>query len=168
MSKSPITTVKEKFGDKASLIAALTPLTDEALWLPRVNASKGLARASNAKLLHLHAVLSEVKHRFGSRAKLIDAICDAEKRSKDEGFKSRLAAYPAPRLLDLYRASARRHGIKIEPMPKSATAAGESKAKAAAPKAKAAAKAAPKGETKAPASKKAAAAAPKAKAAPKK
>lgn len=100
MAKSPIAIVKEKFGDKAKLVAAVTAFTTDDLWLARTNAEKGLARVSNAKLLRLHATFTTVKEKFGTRAKLIDAILDAEKRTKDDGYKARLAGYPVPRLYD--------------------------------------------------------------------
>jgi hypothetical protein len=110
MQKSPAAIVKEKFGDKAKLVAALKPFTEDDSWLPRVNAKKGLERVSNAKLLRLHELLSEVKEKFGGRLKLVDAVCELEKRTKDEGYKRRLLAYPVPRLYDHYRAAAKRHG----------------------------------------------------------
>jgi hypothetical protein len=138
MSKSPAVMVKEQFGDKAKLVAALGPLTKDDLWIDRVSEGKGLARVSNAKLLHLFGVLSAVKEKFGTRAKLIDAICEVEKRSKDEGFKTRLSAYPVPRLYDYYRAAAKRAGIATAaPKPKKAPGAPKTAAapKAAAPKA---------------------------------
>lgn len=135
--KSPLATLKDKFGDKAKLVAELEKLTkDEGLWVSRLNSSKGLAHVSNAKLLKLHATFAAVKEKFGTRAKMIDAICELEKR-KDEGFKTRLGAYPVPRLWDMYKSSAKRNG-----------AAAKSEAKKAAPKKAAAA---PK---KAPAAKK--------------
>ena len=90
MSKSPATTVKEQFGDKAKLVAALGPFTNDDLWVGRLNETKGLARVSNAKLLKLFNVLSVVKDKFGNRFKLVDAICEIEKRTKDEGYKKRL------------------------------------------------------------------------------
>jgi hypothetical protein len=118
MSKSPTAVVKEKFGEKAKLVAALAPFTgDEGLWVKRVNETKGLERVSSAKLLRLYRVFSAVKEKFGSRSKLVDAICELEKRSKDEGYKSRLGAYAVPRLYDLYVATARRAGVKVAPLP---------------------------------------------------
>jgi len=108
MSKSPAAVVKEKFGDKAKLVAALDKFVSGDLWIKRVNEAKGLGRVSNAKLLRLVQVLTEVKDKFGTRAKLVDAICELEKRPKDEGFKVRLAGYPIPRLYDAYRAASRR------------------------------------------------------------
>jgi hypothetical protein len=115
MSKSPAAIVKQQFGEKAKLVAALGPLTNDDLWVSRTNETKGLARVSNAKLLRLFSVLSAVKEKFGTRAKLVDTICEIEKRSKDEGFKTRLLAYPAPRLYDAYRSAAKRAGIRVEP-----------------------------------------------------
>lgn len=107
--KSPLATVKDKFGDKAKLVAALETFTkNEDLWVSRLNESKGLAHVSNAKLVKLHATFTAVKEKFGTRAKLIDAICELEKRAKDEGFKTRLTAYPVPRLWDMYKASEKR------------------------------------------------------------
>jgi hypothetical protein len=147
MSKSPAAIVKEKFGDKAKLVAALGPFTNDDLWVKRVNESKGLERVSSAKLLHLFEVFTAVKEKFGTRGKLVDTICELEKRSKDDGYKQRLLGYPVPRLYDAYRAAARRSG-KAAPKDKSAAVAkaapkaapAKSTKKAEAPKAKPAAK----------------------------
>src|SRR5262245_54539249 len=173
MNKSPAAIVKEHFGDKAKLVAALGPLTNDDLWVPRVNETKGLARVPNAKLLRLFTVLSAVKEKFGSRFKLVDAICEIEKRTKDEGYKKRLLDYPVPRLYDLYRSAARRAGIAVEALaplgakvPAKAGSADAPKAKPA--KAEASAKAAAKPSAKAPAKKGAAKPAAKAKAGAKK
>ncbi len=110
--KSPLATVKEKFGDKAKLVEAVKALTTEELWLGRTSADRGndrgLEHVSNAKLLRLHAVFSEVKEKFGSRAKLIDEVLSAENRSKDAGYRKRLEAYPVPRLYDLFKSTKKR------------------------------------------------------------
>lgn len=107
--KSPLTTLKDKFGDKAKLVAELEKLTkDEDLWVNRVNKNKGLAHVSNAKLLKLQTTFAAVKEKFGTRAKLIDAIAEIEKRAKDDGYKTRLGNYPVPRLWDMYRSAEKR------------------------------------------------------------
>src|SRR3954469_20621127 len=111
MNKSPSAIVKEKFGDKAKLVAALGPFTNDDLWVKRVNEGKGLGRVSSAKLLRLFTVFTTVKEKFGSRVKLVDAISELDKRTKDEGYKKRLLEYPVPRLYDLYRVAARRAGV---------------------------------------------------------
>ncbi|MCC6556273.1 MAG: hypothetical protein IT372_25210 [Polyangiaceae bacterium] len=111
-SKSPLAIVKERFGDKAKLVEAVKGLATEELWLGRVSSdrgtTKGLEHVSNAKLLRLHAIFSEVKEKFGTRAKLIDAIIAAESRGKDQGYRKRLEAHPVPRLFDHYRAASKR------------------------------------------------------------
>ncbi len=107
--KSPLAAIKDKFENKAKLVAELEKITkDEDLWVSRLNSNKGLAHVSNAKLLKLHATFAAVKEKFGTRAKMIDAIAETEKRAKDEGYKTRLGAYPVPRLWDMYKAVAKR------------------------------------------------------------
>jgi hypothetical protein len=108
MSKSPLQTVKDRFGKKADLIAAVQKLMTDDLWLDRVNTDKGLDSVSNQKLVHLHDVLSEVKKEYGSRAKLIDAIATAEGRAKDAELKQGLTRYTTPRLLEICRGAQKR------------------------------------------------------------
>ena len=99
---SPAGLVKGQFENKGKLVSAVQALATSALWLDRVSADKGLAKISNAKLLRLHTALSRAKEQFGSRDKLIGAVLSLGKRTGDEGYKSRLAGYPLPRLLDLH------------------------------------------------------------------
>lgn len=136
-TKSPLARVKEGFGDKAKLVEAIEKLTGDDLWVSRTNASKGLAHVSNAKLLRLHATFKEVKEKFGTREKLIDAILELEKRTKDAGYRQRLAAWPVPRLYDVFRSTTKRHAAGAAPAAKPAKKA------AAAPKAAATAEAKP-------------------------
>jgi len=99
--------VKERFGSKEDLVKAVEALATDDLFIDRVSEDKGLERVSNRKLLHLHAVLTEVKESFGSRAALIDAICESEQR-KDAGYRERFVRWPTPRLLDWYKGAKRR------------------------------------------------------------
>ncbi len=141
--KNPQSVVKDKFGDKQKLVAAVEKFAEGDLWVARTNKDKGLAHVSNAKLLRLHATFTTVKEKFGTRDKLIGAILDLEKRTKDEGYKGRISAYPVPRLWDMYRSLEKRSaGSKKAAAPKKEAAP----KKAAAPKKEAAAKkpAAPK------------------------
>lgn len=110
MKKSPLTIVKERFGDdakaaKEKLIEEIRAFGDD-LWLDR-EVAKGLKHAPNKKLLHLHEVLTTVKKDFGSRAGLIEAIMKLENRSKDEDYKTHLGRHSLPRLLDHHGASAK-------------------------------------------------------------
>jgi len=148
---SPFAIVKEKFGDKAKLVAELEKFTKDELWVSRENKAKGLAHVSNAKLLRLYDTFTTVKERFGTRAKLVDAILELEKRAKDDGYKSRLLKYPVPRLWDMFKSTQKRLTGKTEASasksnggaakPKAAKKSPESAgAKAAAPAKKAPAK----------------------------
>jgi hypothetical protein len=123
-ANSPLARVKDQFGDKEKLVASLEKLTSDDLWVSRTNQSKGLAHVSNAKLLRLHAVFTEVKAKFGTREKLIDAILELEKRSKDAGLRQKLLAWPVPRLFDAYRSAARRAGVAAKPATPKAKAPG--------------------------------------------
>jgi hypothetical protein len=107
-SKTPLALMKENFGEKGKLVEAVEKLSGDELWVARTSANKGLAHVSNAKLLRLHATFSEVKTKFGTREKLIDAILELEKRSKDAGYRQRLLAWPVPRLYDVYKSTAKR------------------------------------------------------------
>lgn len=108
MAKTPLTLVKERFGDKQKLVSAVEKLATKDLWLDRVNADRGLGMISNAKLLRLHAALEDAQKRFGTRGKLVSAIQELEKRAKDDGYKTRLEKYPLPRLIDLHDSIAKR------------------------------------------------------------
>lgn len=139
MNTTPLALVNERFGSKEKLVAAVEKLATKDLWLDRVNEDKGLARVSNAKLLRLHDALEDAKKRFGSRDKLVDALCELENRKKDEGYKQRLSGYPLPRLLDLHAAAERR---SKKPATKASAKKNEKKKPARSKKAQAKARAA--------------------------
>ncbi len=125
MSKNshPHSSVKDTFGDKSKLVSELESFTkDEDLWVNRMNASKGLAHVSNSKLLKLHKTFTAVKEKFGTRVKLIAAIAELEKRAKDEGYKTRLAGFPVPRLWDLFQSATKRNAPKKEKVARKAAA----------------------------------------------
>jgi hypothetical protein len=109
--KSPLAIVKEKFGDKDKLVEAVKAFITDDLWVKRTSQDRGKDRGidyvSNAKLIKLHTTFSEVKEKFGTRAKLIEGILEVEKRTKDAGYQKRLETFPVPRLYDLYKAAKR-------------------------------------------------------------
>ena len=142
-SKTPLALMKDKFGDKAKLVEAVEKLTGEELWVARTNKSKGLGHVSNAKLLRLHGIFTEVKGKFGTREKLIDAILELEKRTKDAGYRQRLLEWPVPRLYDTYKSTAKR-ATASKPAAAKPAVAKKTAAAAAPPAAKPAKKAAKK------------------------
>ena len=126
-TSNPLAVVKDKFGDKAKLVAAVETFTSDDMWVARTNKDKGLAHVSNAKLLRLHAIFTEVKEKFGTREKLIDAILELLKRGKDAGYRQHLAAWPVPRLYDAYKSTAKRIAASSKAPTKAKAAAKPSK-----------------------------------------
>jgi hypothetical protein len=109
MSKSPLSIVKERFGDdpkkaKEKLVAAVKKVAGKDLWLDRLNDEKGLEHVSNGKLLHLEQVFEAVSKEVGSRDKLIGEIAKLQGRSKDEDYKARLGEESTPSLWDRFQA----------------------------------------------------------------
>jgi hypothetical protein len=108
MSKSPAQIVKEKFGEKSKLVEAVQKFVGKDLWVAPENEGKGLAHVSNAKLLRLLETFNAVSEKFGTRAKLVAAVLEAEGRGKDAGYQSKLETWPVPRLFDRYKAMSKR------------------------------------------------------------
>jgi hypothetical protein len=130
MKKSPVTVVKERFESKEKLVEAVQKLATADLWVERLNAEKGLAKVSNQKLVKLHDALTDAKKRFGSRDKLISAILELKKRTKDASYSAGLKKFALPQLLDLH-ASVERASKRV-----AAKAAAPAKAAKKAPAAK--------------------------------
>ena len=103
---TPLSTVKDRFGSKEKLVEAIEKLGTD-LWIDRLSntrgGDKGLKHVSNAKLLRLHGIFEQVKEKFGSRDKLIDAVLEQRNSLKDGDYRKRLEAYPVPRLFDMYK-----------------------------------------------------------------
>jgi len=109
MSKSPLSIVKERFGDdpkkaKEKLVAAVKKAAGKDLWLDRLNEEKGLEHVSNAKLLHLEQLFQTIGKEVGSRDELIGEIAKLKGRPKDDDFKARLTEESTPSLWDRYQA----------------------------------------------------------------
>lgn len=108
MSKSPLSIVKERFGDdpkkaKEKLVAAVKKAGGKDMWLDRLNETKGLEHVSNKKLLRLERILGAVAAEVGSRDKLIAAIAKAQGRDHDDAYRTRLGEESTPALWDRYQ-----------------------------------------------------------------
>ena len=109
MKKTPLQEVKERFGSKEDLVKEIKKLFDKGdFFEDRLNPEKGVSMISNAKLLRLHEVASEVKERFNTRANLTEDLLKIMGRVKDEGLKSRFEKWGLPRLWDYYQSVLRR------------------------------------------------------------
>ncbi|HUS30453.1 MAG TPA: hypothetical protein VMZ53_18215 [Kofleriaceae bacterium] len=69
-----------------------------------------LKTASNMQLLRLQKVVATVKDKWGSREKLIAALGEQAKASKDKDFLAKLSTFSLPRLLDMAQSATRRAG----------------------------------------------------------
>jgi hypothetical protein len=108
-ANTPLARVKAAFGSKKDLVEKIKSLATGDLWIDRLNGDKSWDSVSNAKLLRLHALLSDAKERFGSRERVIDALVAAEGRAKDLDYKKHFASWPLPRLLDALQSVERRN-----------------------------------------------------------
>lgn len=108
---SPSQIVKDKFGDKNKLVEAVKQFVNDDLWVGRENKDKGLARVSNSKLLRLLNTFTTVQSKWGTRAKLIDAVVEAAGRGKDAGYRKGIESWPVPRLYDAFKSfTAKKNG----------------------------------------------------------
>lgn len=104
--------VKEQFSDKAAVVAAVEQVASGDWWIPRTSKNKGLAQVSNRKLLRLCHIFREVKDRFGSREKLVEAVALLQNRANDRSYLTRLSVYPVSRLYDLFRSLSKQKAKK--------------------------------------------------------
>ncbi|MEI8254192.1 MAG: hypothetical protein WCJ30_00815 [Deltaproteobacteria bacterium] len=142
---TPLSRRTAAFGTKADLIAKLKSLATEDLWVGRLNDEKSWGGISNSKLMRLHDALTLVKGKFGTRAKLIDALIAAHGRAKDGDYKKHFETWPVPRLFDALTSAEKRNAATAKSA-KKAEAAAAKKPAAKKPVAKAAKKASAKAE----------------------
>lgn len=83
--KSPLQRVNETFGSKKELATKLAEVLEPVEGESKDELAERLTLASNAKLLHLHA-LSEKVSAHGGREGLVQKIAAAENKSKDQDY----------------------------------------------------------------------------------
>ena len=105
--RHPAGRVKEGHGGKEALAKALAPTLAREDEDSDVIANR-LKTASNAQLLRLARVVDAVKQKWGSREALITAIGNAEKKSKDKDYLTKLDSFSLPKLYDLATSAERR------------------------------------------------------------
>ena len=106
--RSPAAVVEERFETKDGLVKEIEKLTAKKDFLGEGLGKGGLIRVSNAKLLRLHRLITDVSTKFGSRAALVDSFLETIGRTKDLPYKERLLKYTLGRLWDLHQAAKRR------------------------------------------------------------
>ncbi len=110
--RTPLSEVKERFGSKDALVKEIEKLTAKKDLLAEKFADKGIDHVSNAKLLRLHRLVTDVSNQFSTRAALVDAYLELKHRSKDEPYKQKLMTYTLGRLYDMYQVAQRKAPAK--------------------------------------------------------
>ena len=105
--RHPKARVAEKAGSKEALAKTVAEALVREDEDPTALAAS-LKTASNQQLLRLARVAETVKQKYGSRAKLVAAIGNTEKKSKDKDYLAALDALSLPHLLDLATSAERR------------------------------------------------------------
>jgi hypothetical protein len=107
--KTPAVEVKEKFGSKENLIKEVKKLFDKTdMFASKLNPDKGVERVSNRKLLRLHQMATEVKEKFGSRKKLVEAYLTMTGKPNVKDAAEKLSVLTLGKLLDLYHQAEKR------------------------------------------------------------
>ena len=105
--ETPIDRVKRQHASKEKLVNAIVAALDD-LGDDTEDLSERLATSSNKKLLRLAAVTAEIKQRYGTREKLVEAIAGAVGKSKDADYITSLGTRSLPSLLDKAKVAERR------------------------------------------------------------
>ncbi len=100
--KTPLQIVNQEHGGKEKLVDSLVEMLDRGEESKNDFRARLLA-AANSKLLRLHSTMSEIKQRFGSTEKMLDAMLALKNKAKDSDFREKLLTYTPVRLLGLYR-----------------------------------------------------------------
>ncbi|MDY0059548.1 MAG: hypothetical protein RBU45_07035 [Myxococcota bacterium] len=106
MKKTPLQEVKERFGSKEALVKSVASMIERPAGETEADSISRLTSVPNSKLLHLHQIHTQLQERFGSREKLVDAICALRFGTKkvDQDYRAKLLKASVGTLLD-------RHGV---------------------------------------------------------
>ena len=129
MKKTPLQTVKEKFGGREKLVGELVGMVEKMNGDDSDDAVKSrLMGLSNKKLLRLYTVEQKVREKFGDKAKLVSHIMDARKAAgytADATFQGKLEGYSKARLLDMTRMTYPKAATKLTAEQRMATKRGK-------------------------------------------
>ena len=103
---TPFQKVQQLHGGKEQLVDKITDVLERGEE-SKDDLKKRLQSSSNTKLLRLLETATELKDRFGTKEKLVDAILTKLGRKQDADYRKKLLAWSPGRLLDLHRAKER-------------------------------------------------------------
>ncbi|MCA9670737.1 MAG: hypothetical protein KC503_34310 [Myxococcales bacterium] len=105
--KTPLQQVKDLHGGKEKLVdklAGMVELDGES----KDDFKERLLAAPNSKLLRLHSIATEIRERFGDKAKLVDSLLGLQNKSKDVDYRDKLLTLSPTQLLSEHHAAERR------------------------------------------------------------
>jgi hypothetical protein len=103
---TPFQKVQKQHGGKEQLVDKITDVLERGEE-GKDELKQRLQSSSNTKLLRLLETATELKDRFGTKEKLVDAILAKMGRKQDGDYRTKLLAWSPGRLLDLHRAKDR-------------------------------------------------------------
>lgn len=101
--KSPMARMKDEHKDKETLVDRILEVIERDEAADKDEFKAKLLAASNKKLLRLLDAARELKTKFGSREKLVQAIAQTMGKAKDGDYVAKLTKLAVPRLMALYR-----------------------------------------------------------------
>lgn len=105
VKETPIAAVKRLHGSKEKLVDSLVPKLAKDSDESEDDIRQRLMTVSNKKLLRLSDAFRALDQKYGSKAKLVDALSEARGKAKDQDFKAKLTSYSVARLLDMTRSA---------------------------------------------------------------
>ncbi len=103
---TPFQKVQKLHGGKEQLVDKITEVLERGEE-SKDDLKKRLQSSSNTKLLRLLETATELKDRFGTKEKLVDAILAQASRKGDKDYRQKLLSWSPARLLDLHRSKER-------------------------------------------------------------
>jgi hypothetical protein len=106
VKETPLARVKRLHGSKESLVDSLVSSLDHDDESDDELRTR-LLTVSNKKLLRLDAALKAVSEKYGSKDKLVEALCAQRGMIRDADYAAKLRTLPITRLLDMTRQRSR-------------------------------------------------------------
>jgi hypothetical protein len=103
---TPFQKVQKLHGGKEQLVDKIADVLERGEE-SKDDVKKRLQSSSNTKLLRLFETATELKDRFGTKEKLVDAILAKMNRKGDQDYRQKLLLWSPGRLLDLHRSKER-------------------------------------------------------------
>jgi hypothetical protein len=105
VKETPLAKVKRLHGSKEKLVDSLVEKLAKDSDESDSEMKQRLMTVSNKKLARLAAAMTLLDEKYGGKDQLVEVVCQARGKAKDQDYRAKLASYSVPRLLDLARAS---------------------------------------------------------------